>query len=263
MNQQVSNNSPEARHLSPAWSDAHDAAAATEGWCISDSTGSVNGPWQVQRIDDPGAFELAAGFAPGVLASDDDALRLVANGNGAHHLAARVFMQAHNPSEFEAILKFLDAAPGGSPTGVATVKAAVANLSGYALNWAVAKCEGLDVTITPSLSGGWNCVADRFRPSVDPRDGVPIIERDGITIRKHKQSGTWYAMALDDAGDGQRVDWAEFTFRGGERYGAHSYEIRKRRQSFAGPTALVSAMRCYVASRLGAEPEIPVVLLNL
>ncbi len=30
-----------------------------------------------------------------------------------------------------------------------------------------------------------------------------------------------------------------------------------RRQRFEGPTLLVAAMRCYVASKLGAEIEVP------
>lgn len=58
----------EAHELSPAWSDEHDDAAAREGWGIWDSAGSVNGRWQVQRVDDVAEFAQAAGFESMVFA---------------------------------------------------------------------------------------------------------------------------------------------------------------------------------------------------
>jgi hypothetical protein len=143
----------------------------------------------------------------------------------------------------------------------AMTKVAVATLIGRPLDWAVARCERMDTAITPSLSGGWNSVADGFRPSTDPAWGHPIIDREGIATRKHKKSGVWYALALDDAGDNQQMDWVEFTARGGQRYGAASYQVHKRQQRFEGPTSLVAAMRCHVARNLGAEIDVPSVLL--
>lgn len=54
--------------------------------------------------------------------------------------------------------------------------------------------------------------------------------------------GTWLAM-YDDANIGEFVHWA---------YG----EVFTRRY-YSGPTPLIAAMRCYVASNLGEEVEIP------
>lgn len=96
----------DAHELTPAWSPAHDAAAAREGWNIWDSAGSANGRWQVQRIDDADAFEQATGFAPVQLKSDDQAFHIVANGTAEHHAAARAFLKAHNAVEYDAVMAF-------------------------------------------------------------------------------------------------------------------------------------------------------------
>ncbi|WP_342051283.1 MULTISPECIES: phage protein NinX family protein [unclassified Cupriavidus] len=129
------------------------------------------------------------------------------------------------------------------------------DLADAALDWAVGKAEGMEV----SINGGrvWIGSKRPFDPSVSWGDGGPIIGREGIATRKHQASGTWYAMALADIGDMQTPNWNEMTARGGERYGAYSYQVHKRRQRFGGPTMLVAAMRCYVASKAGAEVDVP------
>ena len=100
-------------------------------------------------------------------------------------------------------------------------------LQGAALDWAVAKCEG-------SLAANTNNVFDfkefNFSPSTNWAQGGPIIERDNISITSTNFSwwecdNGWYAHI-------------------GDRY-AH------------GPTPLIAAMRCYVASKLGDTIEIP------
>ena len=95
-------------------------------------------------------------------------------------------------------------------------------LNGDALDWAVAKCEGgwiLDIaSFIPHHSIG------RMRFSTDWAQGGPIIERDGIALYLY--------------GDGQ---WNAHT--GGKE--------------FNGPTPLIAAMRCYVASKLGDEVDVP------
>ena len=115
-------------------------------------------------------------------------------------------------------------------------------LTGHALNWAVAKCEGGDClwydTIAThwmtlngkdiALSKGW---AQSFTPSTNWAQGGPIIEREGINI------GTIDAL-------------------NGPYWEAHMpYGMS---DDFAdGPTPLIAAMRCYVISKLGDEVEIP------
>ena len=101
-------------------------------------------------------------------------------------------------------------------------------LTGAALDWAVAKCEGLlafgyrktDRFIIELSDGEF----EEFCPSTDWAQGGPIIEREKITIF---QTGK---------------DWMGY--------------IRHDTESFA-PTPLIAAMRCYVASKLGDEVEIP------
>jgi hypothetical protein len=74
---------------------------ADEGWCISDSDGSENGPWQLQRVDEMSAFT-----------SDDAAWVFVFNmakEGSALHQRALDFLKANNPKEFDAIHKFVAA----------------------------------------------------------------------------------------------------------------------------------------------------------
>lgn len=95
-------------------------------------------------------------------------------------------------------------------------------LSGAALDWAVSKCEGIqweqgDLDAQEYGPG--------FRPSTNWAHGGPIIERERIELRGDGDKG-W--IADDNLNPSQ---W--------------------------GPTPLIAAMRCYVASKLGDEVEVP------
>ena len=92
-------------------------------------------------------------------------------------------------------------------------------LTGAALDWAVAKCEGKVFDLSPD---GYYT----YKPSRNWALGGPIIERERI--------GVWHY---------QQKDWMASWWKDG-------------RQAF-GPTPLIAAMRCYVASRLGDEVEVP------
>ena len=99
-------------------------------------------------------------------------------------------------------------------------------LQGAALDWAVAKCEGND--------GVWFASdADPvpFTPSTDWAQGGPIIEREKISVMFSFDLGVWVS-AIGEL-------WVP------EEGGVH------------GPTPLIAAMRCYVASKLGNEVEVP------
>lgn len=94
-------------------------------------------------------------------------------------------------------------------------------LSGPALDWAVAKCDG----ITSGKDFAW--FYDRraaYRFSTDWSQGGPIIEREKLTIE-------WTGE-----------DWMAFI---------------RHDEEFFGPTPLIAAMRCFVASRLGDEVAVP------
>lgn len=116
------------------------------------------------------------------------------------------------------------------------MKIKMQDLTGAALDWAVAKCEfptALDADI-----GVWvqplPCDDPddfRFQPSTDWAKGGPIIERERIDV---------YGFDGDSWG-------AEDNFR--------------RRQY--GQTPLIAAMRCFVASHLGAEVDVPEELMEI
>lgn len=107
------------------------------------------------------------------------------------------------------------------------MKTKVATASGPVLNGLVATCEGYRLDLVPESS---------FDPSTDWSQGGPIIERENITgLQKSKHLGT---------GD---VLW-------------HCFIDNSNFQ--VGPTPLIAAMRCYVASKLGEEVEVPNELTN-
>ena len=103
------------------------------------------------------------------------------------------------------------------------MKIKTAALTGPALDGAVAKCwygDDYDLSI-PLFDDGLI-----FAPSTNWAHGGPIIEREKLSF-VIQQANAWRASC--------------------PRYVYHGY----------GPTPLVAAMRCFVASRLGDEVEIP------
>ena len=96
-----------------------------------------------------------------------------------------------------------------------------AELQAAALDWAVAKCEGF-------CKGDFAWYYDRrhtFKYSTDWAQGGPIIERERIDIL-FQEKDRWLAVG----------------------FGMNEAQ---------GQTPLIAAMRCYVASKLGEEVEIP------
>ena len=102
-------------------------------------------------------------------------------------------------------------------------------LTGAALDWAVAKCEGAingdDLDIGFILEGGYS-------PSTEWAQGGPIIEREWLDItpwpNESDEELQWQCKQHDS------IDCVAF-----------------------GPTPLIAAMRCYVASKLGDTIDIP------
>jgi hypothetical protein len=101
-------------------------------------------------------------------------------------------------------------------------------LTGVALDAAVAKCEG--VTVEYVDDGITRCLllptGGHYSPSTNWAQGGPIIEREGMQLSMEDRA-EWRATMWWDDTDGQR-------------------EVLMK-----GPTALIAAMRCYVASKLG------------
>lgn len=110
------------------------------------------------------------------------------------------------------------------------MKIKTSELKGTALDWAVAKCEGVEDTWGKSSLIPYDFFMG-YRYSTDWARGGPIIEREGVTL-------------LYQYGDG---------------YDAYMHTGHKQR----GPTPLIAAIRCYVASKLGDEVEVPEELSGL
>lgn len=101
------------------------------------------------------------------------------------------------------------------------------DLYGAALDWAVAKCEGFVQDDDPAWERGY----EPFSYSTDWSEAGPIIEREVIALI-HPKYDCWTAHVYD-----KRVDDESYTLD--------------------GPTPLIAAMRCYVASQLGDEVDVP------
>ena len=112
------------------------------------------------------------------------------------------------------------------------------DLIGPALDWAVAKCEVAARGVHPGYleieTFLLNHRGGDFCYSTDWSQGGPIIEREKLEMRP----GLYHSEL-----------WA--------CWGQTQYGHRLSQQGKTGPTPLVAAMRCYVASKLGDEVEVP------
>lgn len=133
-------------------------------------------------------------------------------------------------------------------------------LTGAALDWAVAKCEGEDYSHIPTFSGlGFEYPATNY--SNDWAQGGAIIEREKISIIRLEDDS-----ATDENGDycgripvygaviGEYFEEDQLRSSYGEAWGEIiyiGYELVTK-----GQTPLIAAMRCYVASKLGDDVEI-------
>ena len=106
-------------------------------------------------------------------------------------------------------------------------------LTGVALDWAVAKCEYVSLDFFRIVSGClYTYEGDNYQPSTDWSQGGPIIEREWVDVppwpNESDEELRWQCVQHDN------IDCTYF-----------------------GDTPLIAAMRCYVASKLGDEVEIP------
>ena len=118
-------------------------------------------------------------------------------------------------------------------------------LQGAALDWAVAKCSGHMEQYDFEDGKIWlNAEAmDLYSPSTCWSQGGPIIEQEDISFRKYHNPdspahGKYYAQVCQSAS--AVIHWKDWGTK-----------------VLPGPTSLIAAMRCYVASKLGDEVEIP------
>lgn len=108
-------------------------------------------------------------------------------------------------------------------------------LTGVALDWAVAQCEDIRVSICNSGTSSYLWLPPEhrlrgisvYRPSTEWSQGGPIIEREGFDLARIDATCWW----------------------------AHEDANTKNMQY--GSTLLIAAMRCYVVSKFCAEINIP------
>lgn len=136
------------------------------------------------------------------------------------------------------------------------IEVKTAELEGKALDWAVAMSEGATNLRFDTVASWWFTLGgeDRvlgsgwsdkkgYRPSTDWRYGGPLIERHGVEVFCNLSAEQ--ASRFKDASP----DWRACMNLGRSE---HSY----------GPTPLIAAMRCLVASKLGEVVTVPQELLS-
>ena len=121
------------------------------------------------------------------------------------------------------------------------MKIKTSELQGSALDWAVAKCEGATEewrSGAPFLWDGVPCIRMYehdvdYTPSTNWALAGPIIEREWLDVtpwpNESREDMRWHCQQHDTAND-----FAQY-----------------------GPTLLIAAMRCFVASKMGDDVEIP------
>lgn len=117
----------------------------------------------------------------------------------------------------------------------------VGELTVDALDWLVAHIEE-DVPVAEFLALKKLPESDdfwKYRHSTNWAQGGPIIDREEIT----------WSMNMVEPEHGSETRYCAFSYRGGSS------------KAQSGPTKLIAAMRCYVASKLGDEVEVPEKLL--
>ena len=120
-------------------------------------------------------------------------------------------------------------------------------LTGAALDWAVAKCENVepDENNKPIWFGDGDERVE-YTPSSEWWLGGPIIEREHIALRPTITEGGYRTSKSVDAVHA-KIELPN---------GAKVFDYEKSVWEY-GPTPLIAAMRCYVASKLGHDVEVP------
>ena len=125
------------------------------------------------------------------------------------------------------------------------MKIKTADLIGPALDWAVAKC------LQPGYEE-WRLIRwieQEFAPTARWSQGGPLIEQEGINLSVDYQDD-W--LTTDMVQIGWKANLWNNSVPGTAGFLQWAY----------GPTPLIAAMRCFVASRLGDEVDIPEELLK-
>ena len=137
-----------------------------------------------------------------------------------------------------------------------------AKLQDAALDWAVAKALGHALKIRT-----WKAITD----TLDPTEDADIIafhkERNTVRVSAEQiPGGGWFPnprYSTDWAFGGPIIERGkmDFSWIGADKCRAAIDWLDEEFYEAFGPTPLIAAMRCYVASKLGDEVEVPEVLV--
>jgi hypothetical protein len=110
------------------------------------------------------------------------------------------------------------------------MKTKTSELEDVALDWAAAEASGTPIYRSRKTLTRMDMDGNAYwKPSTDWVQGGAIIERERVEL-EHDGYAWWARIKADD--------------------------------DYTGPTPLIAAMRCYVASKLGDEVDIPEELFN-
>lgn len=117
----------------------------------------------------------------------------------------------------------------------------VSEAEGAALDWLVAKCEGIKLTPYGNIEYVVDHLTSEFtpyNPSTNPAQGWPIIDREINNLFKNNK--------LDPSNPDV---WTAV------KHVPNAYNTTLLHRD--GPTSLIAAMRCYCCSKLGDVVDIP------
>ena len=118
------------------------------------------------------------------------------------------------------------------------------------LDWLVAKCEGKNgvlhddgITRCIVVAAPSGVYKGTWKPTINWSQGGPLIEREGLQLTR---CNDLYFPKGNEQGDYYEQYWR-----------AEPSDMDSICQRFYGPTPLIAAMRCYVASKMGDVVEVP------
>lgn len=130
-------------------------------------------------------------------------------------------------------------------------------LTGAALDWAVAKAEGKALVFFDDYFRHMSSAAGHSPVRTDQHLAFqPLSGKHGVLVgRGFVQEIPAYSTDREQGGQIIEREKIGTVYRAGEYWLAYTFDGAEFEG--IGPTPLIAAMRCYVASKLGDEVEIP------
>lgn len=157
-------------------------------------------------------------------------------------------------------------------------KVSVKDLSGLALDWAVAMAIYGHVGNANVALRNWQGTGKPFKPSIDPAQAWPIIDREGIDIHQIKRH-PFASYSYSERVAARYPDGEIWTTPNGVRFvrvpvkpgpntgkwlarmSVDHHMFGWKPEDFMSDTSLIAAMRCWVGSKFGEYIEVPAELL--